>query len=64
MMKKEEKATELCRAMQDCVETLESTLKDSKVKMLQMHEESQKKKMYNTSGAMKYLKEIVIELSC
>ena len=37
MMKKEEKATELCRAMWDRVETLEGALKDSKVKMLQMH---------------------------
>ena len=44
MIKKEEKVTKLCRAMRDCVETLESTLKYSKVKMLQMHQESQKKK--------------------
>ena len=43
MMKKEEKATELCRAMRDRVETLESTFKDSKVKMLRMHQESQRK---------------------
>ena len=39
-MKKEQKATELCRAMRDRVETLEDALK---VKMLQQHRESQRK---------------------
>ena len=39
----EQKATELCRAMRDRVEALEDALKDSKVKMLQQHRESQRK---------------------
>ena len=57
MMKKEEKATELCRAMQDHVETLEGALKDSKVKMLQMYRKSQRKiEKCDTSGAIKFLK--------
>lgn len=42
-MRKEQKATELCRAMRDRVEALEDALKDSKVKMLQQHRESQRK---------------------
>lgn len=43
MMKKEEKATELCRVMRDRIETLEDALKDSKVKMMKMHRENQRK---------------------
>ena len=42
IMKKEQKATELCRAMRDRVEALEDALKDSKVKMLQQHREPEK----------------------
>ena len=41
-MKKEQKATKLCRAMRDRVQALH-VLKDSKVKMLQQHTESQRK---------------------
>ena len=43
IMKKEVKATELCRVMRDRIETLEGALKDSKVRMMEMHRESQRK---------------------
>lgn len=43
LMKKEAKATELCRAMRDRIETLEDSLRDSKVKMIKMHRESQRR---------------------
>ena len=42
-MKNEQRATELCRAMWIRIEALEDALKDSKVKMLQHHRESQRK---------------------
>ena len=47
-MRKEQKATELCRAMWDRVKALEDALKDSKVKMLQQHRE------YDTSGVTQF----------
>ncbi len=43
IMKTEVKATELCRIMRDRIETLEGALKDSKVRMMEMHRESQRK---------------------
>ena len=52
IMRKEQKAAELCRAMRDCVEALEDALKDSKVKML----------LYFWRN--KNLKALVMEQSC
>ena len=43
IMKKEAKATDLCRAMRDRIEKLEDALKDSKVKMIKLHRENQRK---------------------
>ena len=42
-MQREAKATDLCRKMRDRIETLENALKDSKVKMMKVYRESQKK---------------------
>ena len=43
LMKQQTKATELCQLMRDRVENLEDALKDSKVKMMRMHRENQRK---------------------
>ena len=43
LMKKDAKATELCQLMRDRIETLEDALKDSKVKVMKMHRENQRK---------------------
>ena len=42
LMEKEAKATDLCHIMRDRIKTLESALKDSKAKMVNMHRESQR----------------------
>ena len=42
LMEKEAKATDLCRMMRDRIETLESSLKDSKVKMVNMYRKNQR----------------------
>lgn len=42
-MQREAKATDLCRTMRDRIETLENALKDSKVKMVKIYRESQRK---------------------
>ena len=43
IMKKEEKAIEPCQGLRDRIETLKSALKDSKIQMIKMHRESQRK---------------------
>lgn len=40
---REEKATEVCRILRDRIETLEGALKDSKIRMMKMHRENQRK---------------------
>ena len=42
LMEKEAKATDLCRMMRDRIETLENSLKDSKVKMINMYRKNQR----------------------
>lgn len=42
-MKKDAKATEICQLMRDRIESLEDALKDSKVKIMKVHRENQKK---------------------
>ena len=42
-MQREAKATDLCRTMRDRIETLENALKDSKVKMMKVYRESQRR---------------------
>ena len=43
LMKMDAKATELCWLLRDRIETLEDALKDSKVKMVKMQRENQRK---------------------
>ena len=45
LMKKEAKATELCRVIRDRIESLEDALRDSKVKMMKMHMQGGSKKL-------------------
>ena len=42
-MQRDAKAAELCRTMRDRIETLENALKDSKVKMVKVYRENQRK---------------------
>lgn len=43
VVQKEAKATDLCRMLRDRIEGLENSLKDSKVKIVNMHRENQRK---------------------
>ena len=43
LMKRDTKATEVCRSMRDGIETLEGALKDSKIRMMKIHRECQRK---------------------